>query len=719
MTKMSGQVSISTIFFLMLSFCTRAQLSDTLPTVIISAHRYDQQREKLPVSVTTISGDELQKKNLPVDKAIERTVGVAVVDGEIQIRGGSGWSYGAGSRTAVLLDGLPLLSGDALRPSWGLMPNEAIGQVEIIKGPGSVQYGSSALSGVVYVQTMWPGEKPFTRINAQHGIYSSPQTKKAKYWKGNLMGSSLNALHTRKINHWDLVMSLNAVTSDGYLGPMPDSASGAIANKYNPFTIDKFDASKNVRARVATRYHFQNVKGLIVGASILSRYAESVSTLLWANDSTGLYQSYTGATTPGQQFFLMGDGWLSYRVSEMAKHQLKYRWLNVNNGFDNNQDSYTNNHTVDYSVQLKMDSIGLTNMKIIPGFYTTIVDSKGGLYTAADASGHNASSNIAAFIELQKTLWDKLNISTGMRYESYWLNSEKFSKPVFHIGANYELNSKTFLRSNFGQGFRFPTIAERYTKTNVGRFNIFPNPELQPETSESFELGVIRKWSKGKWLFDMDASIFRQNFSNYIEYNFGQWLPINSIDDFTNAFGFKTLNTGNTRSDGFELVISSNHRNDSRTVGLQVGYNFSQPISLQPDYKYAEGMNAGPLSYSNTSSDPGGNILKYRIRHSVRCQADWEWKNWSASFTLRFNSFMENIDDAFNTFDEAGFIEIIRWRNNHNRGDFLMDASFGYEISNRLQCSVFVFNLTNYEYMSRPLQIEPGRLSQLRLTYQL
>ena len=41
-----------------------------------------------------------------------------MVDGEPQIRSGSGFSYGAGSRVMVMVDDLPVLSGDAGRPTW-------------------------------------------------------------------------------------------------------------------------------------------------------------------------------------------------------------------------------------------------------------------------------------------------------------------------------------------------------------------------------------------------------------------------------------------------------------------------------------------------------------------------------------------------------------------------------------------------------------------------
>lgn len=49
----------------------------------------------------------------------------------------------------VLVDNVPILSGDVGRPNWSFLPIENLEQVEVIKGASSVLYGSAALSGVV------------------------------------------------------------------------------------------------------------------------------------------------------------------------------------------------------------------------------------------------------------------------------------------------------------------------------------------------------------------------------------------------------------------------------------------------------------------------------------------------------------------------------------------------------------------------------------------
>ena len=172
-------------------------------TAVISAGRFEQDLGEVSVSIDVLP-PELVNQGAPTsaDQSLSRTPGVTIVDSEPQIRGGSGYSFGAGSRVAVLLDGLPVLSGDAGRPTWGFLPLENLEQVEVVKGASSVLYGSSALSGVIQFRTAFPDPEPLTRVTVQHGVFSNPGNGR-KYWNRSLMQSSTSWLHTRRLNNGD------------------------------------------------------------------------------------------------------------------------------------------------------------------------------------------------------------------------------------------------------------------------------------------------------------------------------------------------------------------------------------------------------------------------------------------------------------------------------------------------------------------------------------
>ena len=68
---------------------------------------------------------------------MSKTPGVSILDGQVGIRGGSGYSYGVGSRVQMLLDGMPLLSGDLGEIWWSYLPMEHVSQVEVVKATAS------------------------------------------------------------------------------------------------------------------------------------------------------------------------------------------------------------------------------------------------------------------------------------------------------------------------------------------------------------------------------------------------------------------------------------------------------------------------------------------------------------------------------------------------------------------------------------------------------
>mgnify|MGYP003346293950 FL=1 len=117
-----------------------------------------------------------------METAVEQIPGVTVIDGQANIRGGSGFSYGAGSRVLVLVDDLPLLAGDAGDVKWSFLPIENIGQVEVIKGASSALFGSSALNGVINMRTVVPTDTAESSITMYSGVYDKPLDRSMKWW---------------------------------------------------------------------------------------------------------------------------------------------------------------------------------------------------------------------------------------------------------------------------------------------------------------------------------------------------------------------------------------------------------------------------------------------------------------------------------------------------------------------------------------------------------
>ena len=215
-------------------------LAEQLGTVVVSASKFEQRLEELTVSMDVIQPGIIESKNTTnVIQVLEQTPGLTILDEEPQIRSGSGYSFGIGSRVAILVDDLPLTTGDLGKAEWSFIPIENVEQIEVIKGSSSVLYGSSALSGVINVRTAYPKDEPVTKVNVYSGLRSAILEDNAatgkritnffgldasaangkKWWNGLANYSGMNILHSRKVGQLDVVLGGNFHYDHGYIGP--------------------------------------------------------------------------------------------------------------------------------------------------------------------------------------------------------------------------------------------------------------------------------------------------------------------------------------------------------------------------------------------------------------------------------------------------------------------------------------------------------------------
>ena len=99
-----------------------AQVQDQ-KTVVVSAGKRRQAIEDIPVSMEILRPQLIDNKGITdLEQAVDQTPGVYTMDGQVSIRGGSGFAYGTGSRVLLLWNGIPLLSGYAGDTQWNAIP---------------------------------------------------------------------------------------------------------------------------------------------------------------------------------------------------------------------------------------------------------------------------------------------------------------------------------------------------------------------------------------------------------------------------------------------------------------------------------------------------------------------------------------------------------------------------------------------------------------------
>ncbi|MBU0764483.1 MAG: TonB-dependent receptor, partial [Bacteroidetes bacterium] len=283
------------------------QTSQVLNTVIVSASKYKQRIEETTATMEVIKPKVIDNKNvISLDKAIEQVPGISIIDNEPQMRGGSGFSSGMGSRVTVLVDGMPVLRSDAGRPVWSLMPVDNIEQVEIVKGASSVVYGSSALNGAINIRTAYPKAEPVTKYKLYGGIYSRPERRYATFWEGfNPIFYGTNLSHARRIKNFDFVLGFDFFYDPGYIGPVDEEAS----NKLDIALPSKNRGEYEHRGRInfATRVRSEKIKGLSYGLNGNFMESRNAQTFFWMDADTNIYMSFPGALSNFNETMLYLD----------------------------------------------------------------------------------------------------------------------------------------------------------------------------------------------------------------------------------------------------------------------------------------------------------------------------------------------------------------------------------------------------------------------------
>jgi outer membrane cobalamin receptor len=706
-----------------------------LDMAVVSAGRFEQSVAEVTVSLEILQPALVESKaTTSLESALEQVPGVSMVDGEPQIRSGSGFSYGAGSRVMVMVDDLPVLSGDAGRPTWGFLPLENLDQIEVIKGASSVLYGSAALSGVINIRTRFPDARPLTRVSVQHGVYSDPRSTSSVYWDNPLQQTNIRFLHSRQLGGWDIVIGGNLLGDDGYKGPTIalDSLDIPIDTNttgYNPFSVDRFGANSQARFNINLRRRDSAIPGLTYGVSTNWQKGESLNTLIWENSATGLYSSYAGAATRTKQLIGTVDPFVEYLSPSGVRTSFRNRWQHLVNDNDNGQG---NNSDVFYS-ELQTQKVGVWGMEkmaLTGGIVHQYTIGTSQLYTGGNNDGVNVARNVAGYLQLDQPIGEQINLSAGMRYEHFSINDDAEGKPVFRAGANYQVAEETYIRSSFGQGFRFPTIAEKYIRTGLGILQIYPNQNLKPESSTSIELAVKQGIKLGGFLGYLDVAVFQQRYTDFIEFTFQRWAPIGeNPQDQLDGLGFGSLNTGESQVRGIEVSLMGQAKwgsNDQHSLDILTGYTFTNPISLTPDYNYGDGLTT---TYLGSSYDTTGHILKYRSQHLVRFDAQWTHPKGFVGVSARYQSALQNFDRIFVYLDSASESNpdglgaapwgLADWLDDHPALPWIIDLRVGFNVNDHSRLSVVVSNLLNEEYSIRPLAIEAPRLVNVVYTYEI
>ena len=483
--------------------------------VVITAGKYEQKLADVPISMEIIKPKAIELQTTStIEDVLQQAPGVDVMNGQLNIRGSSGFAYGVGSRVMIMLDGLPLLTADANFAQFDLIPTDNIAQVEIMKGAASVLYGSSAMGGVVNVITGDAAAKPRTSLRLRSSLYDHPWNRSLD-WDGNSGATitSLNFNHSRKFKNNDFTFLIDGIRNTGYIAGT---------------------SQKKVRSLVTLKFRPVKAPGLTIGVNSGFVADSSGAYLYW--DSYNTDTNSTVSRNKGAPFIGKGalvpdsstlrrqfntritfDPSIKYLTQRGDIFAYKSRILLTANRNNTNQ-SATN--TLFYNDAQFVSRFWKQKVALITGvnfIYSNVLGDS--LY-----GGPHYMYNMAAYSQIDtKVLNDKLNLTLGGRFEQIlYDDGYSASAPIMRVGANYKTFKGNNIRASFGQAFRAPSVAERYTNTVGGSLVISPNPDLKVERGFSTEIGMRQGFkfgNKKNYIYGfLDAAAFIMDFNNMIEF---------------------------------------------------------------------------------------------------------------------------------------------------------------------------------------------------------
>jgi iron complex outermembrane receptor protein len=517
-----------------------------LQEVIVSANKIQVNRNNIPLTISIIGREQIEASSesalLPVlsqhipglfvtQKGI---TGFGVSEGAagtVNVRG-----VGGGNKVLMLFDGQPQWAGvfgHALPDTYVASDVE---RVEVIRGPGSLLYGSNAMGGVVNVITRrHKQEGRRTQVRVMYGSYNTQKYMINNGYNRNKFSSFVSLNHDRTEGHRvhsDFQMT-NGFVNLGYALNEHFKWKGNVSiakSKYqNPGKIDepiwdnKMDILRGT-ASIALENHHQKFSG-----AIQLFYN-------WGNHQ--INDGYRTGEAPSNYLFRSNDhniGVLLYESFRLFKGNLFTVGVDYKNWGGHAWNDYTDGTKSD-----------LVNKTV---------------------------NEIAGYGIMQQTLGDKITLNAGIRYE---YNSVYGKEWVPQGGFTLHLLEGNVIRGLVTKGFRSPNIREMYMWGAA-------NSDLSPESMINYEVAIGQSFLSGDLFTELTAFLID-----------GKDMIYSVSVNGDNRPPFQNRNIGSFLNKGIEFETRYRIMSD---LELNMNYSYlhmSNPIPGAPAHKLYGGVTYSP-----------------------------------------------------------------------------------------------------------------------------
>jgi vitamin B12 transporter len=458
-----------------------------LQDLVVTATGAPTPADAVVSSVTIIEGDELRARGLRfVQDALRGVPGAMVVQGgsyggvsSMFLRGGES------DYVKVLIDGVPVnQSGGGY--NWANLTTDNVDRIEVLRGPASVIYGSDAVTGVVQI---------FTR-GGQPGLAVEADAEAGAF--GTLAGHAALRGGSARVNY---SAEVGRFSTDGTYPFNNDYGNTVVSGTIRGSADAQTDLA--VAARFTdNRYHFPTDFSGFLGDSNQSTADQALSISVDAarrlSDNLELRLIAGGSRTdakfddpPDNAADTVGFGFASQRESR---------------GDRGNIDLRLNAHP---SAVLTLTAGGQVERESERQSGET-TSNFGGIATTPDVPFDRDRTTFGYYGQGLLDLPGGLALNLNARVDH---NSEFGTFFTYRAGAVYRLRSETQLRGSVGRAFKAPTFCEQFCNAPF----VVGDPEIRPEQSTSWELGVVQDLLSGQ--LALWTTYFDQRFRDMILYD--------------------------------------------------------------------------------------------------------------------------------------------------------------------------------------------------------
>lgn len=517
--------------------------------IVVTASGFEQPRSETGQAIDIVDRERLdQLQSATIGDALQTVPGVTVA-----ARGGLGGQTSAflrggnSSQTLVLIDGVRI--NDLTSPNgafdFGTLMTGNIGQVEVLRGPNSIIWGSQAIGGVVNIQSLAPADGFEGRFGAEYGAADT------KRMNANIAGTSGQF--------------------EGSFGGSYVDAQGisALAGGTERDGFENVAGNGRLKVNISNAFNL-DLRGYYNDATVEYDSAFGIGANALPVTRNRQFVGYIGAN------FVAFDGRMQNRIAYTRTDIRRLGTDPVLFSF-NNFIVRGNIDRAEYHIAFDVnDTLTLTaGLEYERTFASTSFEG-----AAADIARNHVTSGFSQII-LRPVAG--LTVTGGVRHDQY---NDYGGQTT--LGGNIAFtpnDGRTMLRATYGEGFRAPTLSEGQPP--------YGNPDLRPETARNFDLGFEQQILNGK--ADFFATYFNRRSTDLIAFSFATFQSenIDRVKSTGVEAGFNLNPTDRLDIRASYTLVDAVNRSAGANFGNRLALRPQHSGSLTVDWQMPIGLSVG------------------------------------------------------------------------------------------------------------------------------